>query len=300
MPGATQQPQLVADQPPPSPAESLARIIRYYDTTWADYRLVWLNRENLAIHFGYYDAKHRRHRAALDNMNRVLADLGPIKSGQVVLDAGCGVGGSSFWLARERGAHVIGITPVQSQIQRARALAETRSSRGRVQFRCEDYRRCSLTAASVDVVWALESLCHAPIKAEAYAEFARVLKPGGRLLIAEYVRSRRPLEAARERRLTEWLSSWAIPDIDTSDEHRRAAEAAGFGDFRSRDVSAHTRRSLWRLWGASFLGVPIDRVLRRVGLRNEVHTGNVIGARRQFEALREGDWFYGIISATKR
>lgn len=277
----------------------LERLIQYYDDTWLDYRLVWMNGQNLAIHFGYYDAQHRRHRAALDNMNRVLADLAGISAGDRVLDAGCGVGGSSFWLAQERGAHVVGITPVQSQIDRARELSRTRKLRGSVEFRREDYRACSLASGSVDVVWALESLCHAPAKSAAYQEFARVLKPGGRLVIAEYVRAGRGLGDVSERGLQEWLSSWAIPDIDTAEEHRKNAEAAGLGDVHLQDVTLRTRRSLWRLWGASFLGVPIDKVLRRYGLRNQVHQGNVVGARRQYEALKRGDWFYGLISARK-
>ena len=49
-------------------------------------------------------------------MNRVLADRAGIRPGQRVLDAGCGVGGSSLWLAEQRGAAVVGITPVASQV----------------------------------------------------------------------------------------------------------------------------------------------------------------------------------------
>jgi tocopherol O-methyltransferase len=279
--------------------EGIESLTRYYDDTWLDYRLVWLNRENLALHFGYYDDQHRRHRKALANMNRVLADFAGVRAEQRVLDAGCGVGGSSFWLAEERGAKVVGITPVQSQVDRANAVARQRGLEEHVKFKREDYRNCSQPDASFDVVWALESLCHAPVKAAAYAEFFRVLKPGGTLVIAEYIRSGRQLASASERALSEWLTSWAIPDIDTSSEHQSAAEAAGFRDFIARDVTRHTRRSLWRLYVASYLGIPIDKALRRLGLRNDVHEGNVVGSRRQFESLRRGDWFYGIITAKK-
>src|SRR5215813_12507551 len=91
-------------------------IIGYYDETWLDYRMLWLNPDNLAVHFGYTDSTTRSHTDALKNMNRVLADRVRIQPGERVLDAGCGVGGSSLWLARERGAEVVGITLAPSQV----------------------------------------------------------------------------------------------------------------------------------------------------------------------------------------
>jgi tocopherol O-methyltransferase len=109
------------------PARSLAEsIVAYYDETWLDYRLLWLNGRNLSVHFGYADATTRGHADALLNMNRILADRAAIRPGERVLDAGCGVGGSSLWLARERGAEVVGITPVASQVTRARRFADQR------------------------------------------------------------------------------------------------------------------------------------------------------------------------------
>src|SRR6476646_11694 len=111
-------------------------VVRYYDDTWLDYRLVWLKPSNFAIHFGYHDDDERRsHADALVQMNRVLADLARIGQGQRVLDAGCGVGGSSLWLAEHRGAQVLGITPVGSQVARARAFARHRGLSHLVRYR---------------------------------------------------------------------------------------------------------------------------------------------------------------------
>ena len=112
----------------PSPHDSRLRdaLIRYYDDTWLDYRLVWLTPGNFAIHFGYHDHARRSHAEALVEMNRMLADIAQIGQGHRVLDAGCGVGGSSLWLAENRGASVLGITPVRSQVARARAFARRR------------------------------------------------------------------------------------------------------------------------------------------------------------------------------
>src|SRR5215212_516654 len=143
-------------------------VIAYYDQTWLDYRLFWLNRRTLSVHFGYTDATTRGHADALLNMNRVLADRAGIQPGARVLDAGCGVGGSSIWLAQARQATVVGITPVASQVARARGFATAHKLGDRVAFEQADYTNTPFSDASFDVVWALESVCHASDKAAFY------------------------------------------------------------------------------------------------------------------------------------
>lgn len=274
-------------------------LAAYYDETWLDYRLLWINRNNLAVHFGYTDAATRSHGEALVTMNRVLADRVAVQPGQRVLDAGCGVGGSSFWLAEQRGATVVGITPVWSQVVRARHYAVARGLGERVAFEQADYTQTPFPDGSFDIVWALESLCHAPDKAAFYREAARLLRPGGRLVVAEYIRAARPLDGASERLLHEWLDGWAIPDLDTREEHLGYVAAAGLVDAALDDITAHTRPSLRRLYRMTCWAYPLAVILHRIGLRSQVQHGNVIGALRQYQALERGLWFYGLLSATK-
>jgi cyclopropane fatty-acyl-phospholipid synthase-like methyltransferase len=274
-------------------------VIAYYDQTWLDYRLLWLNRRTLSVHFGYWDATTRGHADALLNMNRVLADRAGIRPGMRVLDAGCGVGGSSIWLAQARGATVVGITPVASQVSRARGFAARRRLGAQVSFEQADYTNTPFPDSSFDMVWALESLCHAPDKAVFYREAARLLRPGGHLVIAEYIRAARPLSARGEQLLHHWLDGWAIPDLDTRAEHLAHAAAAGLRDARIDDITAHTRPSLRRLYQMSRWSYPLAVTGRVVGIRSAVQHGNVVGSICQYQALERGLWFYGILTATR-
>lgn len=278
-------------------ANSFDAINEYYDRSWFDYWFVWLNRRNLAVHFGYYDEKHTTHSRALENLNRVLANHAKVQAGDRVLDAGCGVGGSSIWLAENRAAEVIGIAPVQSQLVNARKSIKQRGVSDKVHVVRADYANTCFPDQTFDVVWAMESLCHAPCKATVYKEFFRILKPGGRLVIAEYMRNARPLDSANEELVNEWLTSWAIPDIDTAAEHQAAASNAGFQDIVNRDVTANMEPSLRRLYKLTFLGKPVDRLLKKIGLRQR--SDNVDGARLQYEALKNKAWYYSIFSALK-
>jgi cyclopropane fatty-acyl-phospholipid synthase-like methyltransferase len=286
-----------SDREPGVPVDQA--IIDYYDETWGDYKLLWLNPDNLAVHFGYADETTGGHTDALKNMNRVLARRASIQPGDRVLDAGCGVGGSTLWLARERDADVVGITPVASQVMRARRYAAARGMADRVRFEQADYAATSFPDASFDVVWTLEALCHAPSKAAFYREAARLLRPGGRLIVAEYVRADRPVDAIGERLLHEWLDGWAIPDIDSPAEHLTHLAAAGFTDARIDDVTTHTRPSLRRLYRMAYYTFPLAVTARLLRIRTAVQHKNVVGSVRQYQALRRKAWFYSIISATK-
>ena len=162
-----------------------------------------------------------------------------------------------------------------------------------------DYTATPFRDATFDVVWALESVCHAQAKAAFYRESARLLRPGGRLVVAEYMRALRPLPSADEKLLTRWLHNWMIPDLDTMQEHGQHALDAGFSDVEVRDVTLNMRRSLRRLYVLSLAGVTTSRVLHRLRLRSAVSHGNVLGSLHQYRALRRASWAYGILCANK-
>jgi tocopherol O-methyltransferase len=281
------------------PDRCTPEVIEYYNHTKFDYRAVWHDRDSLAFHFGYYEDGINNHSRALENGNQVLARIAKISAGERVLDAGCGLGGSSLWLARHRGAHPVGITTVEHQVHAAHAVAARRSLAGRARFVQADYTAMPFADGVFDVVWAFESLCHAVDKAAFYREAARVLRAGGRLVVAEYIRASRTYDSTAHMLFREWLEGWAIPDLDTADEHLAAARNAGFHNEQLHDYTWSTRRSLRRLYKLACIATPIDWTLYRVGLRSERQHGNVVAALRQYQALRSGLWFYGILTASK-
>ena len=276
-----------------------ASIDRYYDQTWLDYRFVWLAGRNLAFHFGHYDHTTRTHAEALVNANRVLAECAGIQPGDRVLDAGCGVGGSALWLARHRGARVVGLTRVAGQVRQARSVAAARREVHPPVFLQGDFTAPPFGAATFDVVWALESLCHAVDKPAFYREAARVLRPGGRLVLAEYMLTGQPKDEWGRQMVSEWLEGWAMPNLATPGEHREYARAAGFAASHFRDATPTVARSLRRLYLIAALTYPLALTARGLRLRSAVQHANVIAAIRQYQALRQGHWVYGILCAVR-
>ncbi len=283
-----------------SPARFRPDVVAYYEETWLDFRLLWMTLGNPAIHFGYWDEGTRRHAQSLDNMNRIMADIAGVSPGDRVLDAGCGVGGAAFWLARRRGARVEGITIVPSQAVRGRRIAASRRLRGFASFSCQDFCRTAFADETFDVVWARESVCHAEDKAAFLAEAGRVLRPGGRLVMADFVRAQPTDARDDERLLTSWLSAWAIPSLATAEDLARWAEGAAFEEVLVRDVTAAMEPSLRRLHRLVKALSPGASLLHRLGFRSEVQHANVTGSAAMWAALQRDLWCYVILCARKR
>ena len=274
-------------------------IINYYDATRLDYRILWFREKNRSVHFGYYDEHIKDHGEALLNMNKVMAQKAGVKDGDVILDAGCGQGGSSVWLAEHFDVNVTGITLVPHQVSKAQKHARKSNVSHRVSFFERDYTQTHFEDESFTLIWACESLCHAQNKIDFYKEAYRLLKPGGRLICAEYFRTKRPLNDKGEKLLHEWLNGWSIKDIDTVEEHKNNAAHCGFTDVRVEDITEFTEPSLRHLHSMSRKLWNVGKVLRKIGLRNHVNHGNHYSSIKQYEALTNNLWHYGLLSMKK-
>ncbi len=280
-------------------AATRKQIVEYYDGSWFDYRAVWLNQATLAKHFGYWEPHIRNHAESLLNMNKQVAARVNPKPGERVLDAGCGVGGSCIWLARTFGLNTVGISLSEKELERARRYAKERGLEAQCTFEVQDFVATTFPDRSFDIVWAQESFCHAMDKGAWMKEMFRLLKPGGRLVIEDWFRTRRPYHPADEALYREWLAGWAIDDLATKNEVLADAEAAGFANVRLDDITPHIIRSVRRLYGMTVALYPGAYLGKLVKLRSDVLHRNIVSARLQWRARNRNLWISGILSAQK-
>ncbi|QIS19928.1 class I SAM-dependent methyltransferase [Nocardia terpenica] len=118
-------------------------------------------------------------------LTRRLADRLALRPGQRVLDIACGPGATAVLLAAEYGVEVEGIDLAAPILARAEAAAEAAGLTGRVRFRRADSEATPFAGGVFDAVVCECALCLFPDKPRAAAEFARVLRPGGRLGITD-------------------------------------------------------------------------------------------------------------------
>ncbi len=139
-------------------------------------------------------------RGKLLELRQRTADLARIQSGEKVLDVGCGTGTLAIEVMPRVGAtgHVFGIDPGEQQIARARSKAARRGLS--IEFQIGVIEHLDFPDQTFDVVLSTIMMHHLSdnLKRQGLAEIARVLKPGGRLVIADFKRpEERPAQPVR-------------------------------------------------------------------------------------------------------
>lgn len=275
-------------------------VIAYFEGTRWDYRNLWRSEETGALHFGYYDEHTRSHVEALRRMTEHLASLVGITGTDRILDAGCGLGGCAIRLAQSFGCRVTGVNITPYQIDAATDAARAARVSEKVQFVQADFTATELPASEYSVVWALESVVHGADKGAFLREAFRLLEPGGRLMLAEYlVRESPPLGPKDADDLQTWCEGWAMPSLLTRSDYRRRLEAAGFENVEMIDLSDNVAPSLHRLrWLIRILNptAPIFRFLRVLG---KVPADNLRASGAQIRLFRSGGWTYTVVLAQK-
>jgi ubiquinone/menaquinone biosynthesis C-methylase UbiE len=121
-------------------------------------------------------------------LRQMTADLAQLQPGEAVLDVGCGTGTQAMVAKEHVGAtgRVCGIDPGPQQIARARSKAARHDLA--IDFQPGVIEHLAFSNASFDVVLSTLMMHHLPddLKRQGLAEIARVLKPGGRLLILDF------------------------------------------------------------------------------------------------------------------
>lgn len=278
---------------------SSSDVARYYhDTRWQYYGL-WSKQDSLALHYGYWDEGVASHSQALLRLNELLADKAGIDAADNLLDAGCGWGGSSIWLASQRGARCHGISLERDQIDVARKMAAKKRVAANTAFSQQNFTATAFADASFDVVWAVESVCHIHDKRDFTREAYRLLKPGGRLILSDFFRTHREQSPADEAHLRSWFEKWVVPDLDTLEEFRQAVGASGFSGIEITDATGNIRPSAERLYRTGRWTAPLARLFHWLGIHNDMQDANWRSSLSQYTTLRDDLWRYGIVSARK-
>jgi SAM-dependent methyltransferase len=151
-----------------------------------------------------------------------------LAAGETVLDLGSGPGLDAFLAAKQVGTtgRVIGVDMTPEMLERARASA-AKAGIANVEFRQGRLESLPVENATVDAVTSNCVINLVPDKAAVFAEIARVLKPGGRVVVSDIVLDR-PLPDAVARDVFAWCG--CVAGASDRREYLAMVEAAGLGE----------------------------------------------------------------------
>jgi tocopherol O-methyltransferase len=216
------------------------KIQQFYDASSGLWEQIWGEH----MHHGYYgvdgqEQRKNRRQAQIDLIEEVL-NWSEVQTAENILDVGCGIGGSSLYLAGKFNAHATGITLSPVQAARAKERAQDAGLSGRTQFQVADAQAMPFPDDSFDLVWSLESGEHMPDKTKFLQECYRVLKPGGKLILVTWCHrptQNAPLTADEQKHLQDIYRVYCLPYVISLPEYEAIARQLPLNHLRTADWS---------------------------------------------------------------
>jgi len=268
-------------------------VAAHYDDLDELYRSVW----GTSLHHGYWITGRESSEEAVANLTRLVARQSGMRPGDRVCDLGCGYGAAAILWQRDVGAQVTGITISAKQFLLGRSAT---AGNPNIQLILGDVARNDLPSESFDVATAIESSEHMPDKLKFFIEAHRLLRRGGRCVVAAWLTCERPSAWQAKFFLRPICREGRLPSLASASEYRGMLEQAGFHDIESADLTRCVKRTwsvcawrvIWRfLTDRSFRSVLFDPAF-----------SNRIFARTVFRiwlAYQIGAMQFGLFSAQK-
>lgn len=165
---------------------------------------------------------------AVDKMTEVILAPADFKESDMVLDAGCGVGGTGLYINRKYGSSVVGTNINHMQLEIAEERAKEAGVEDKVTFLYADNSLdMPFEDNSMDVIVNIASACHYSDRPKFISECGRILKPGGIMVVQDWMAVNGISEEDRAKYLAPLEESWYLKRLDSLDSYREMLEAAG-------------------------------------------------------------------------
>ena len=272
----------------------LRKIKRYYRDSYSGYK--YLHSKEGAVHMALnYDGTFNENGFyAQANEISSIIETSEIKN---VLELGCGKGFNSIYLARKNpDVKFIGIDVTDEHLLTANIKSQIFEN---IEFSYGDFHDLDFHDSSFDLIFELESICHASDMRKVLSEIYRVLKPCGQFILYEgfkeegYENLSESLKKAAI--LTE--KSMAVNDFEKIDNWLKIASEVGFKVKIISELSEAIMPNLGRfqVWARGYFKYPfLSRIFLRILPKNMV-MNSIAGLLMPFTVHNNAHGYYKII-----
>jgi cyclopropane fatty-acyl-phospholipid synthase-like methyltransferase len=160
-------------------------VADYYEGIWRHFVRWWRADKTLGLHWAFYEKGIKNFEEAILNLNIFVGKLLDLneKTSMEILDAGCGVGGTSIYLAKKyKNINFTGVTITPGQIELAKKFAKERNAENTT-FLLKNYIDTGYPDNFFNGAFAIESASYAPDKRAFIDEMHRIIKSNGRIAV---------------------------------------------------------------------------------------------------------------------
>ena len=277
---------------------------RYYEEAGPDYA-AWSKQFNM--HFGFFrwGMNPFNREAMLEQMNEEILrrlHLGETGLSARILDMGCGLSATLRSFARRLStAQLSGITLVPWQVEEGDWLNQSCAEAARIKLAVADYENTSFASGSFDAVYAVESSCyaHGTNKSAFLQEAYRLLRPGGRIAVADGFLGPGKFISPQKRIYRKLCDCWAIDNLGDVEEFTREIKRIGFREVVVEQVQARVTPSVFHVPWVTLKFLLTDVVFGRRKMTSARWNNVLAPILLPFVGFPVGPVAYYIISATR-
>ena len=273
-------------------------MIDFYNEATEDYEF-WSNDFNM--HFGYFipfKTNVFKRDTMLNEMNhQVIKRLEITRARKTLVDLGCGMGGTMrYALKKNKHLSAFGVTLSEFQTKKGNELLK--GFNGTILK--ENYNSTSFSSNSFDAALAIESFCHSGHSTTSLIEAFRILKPNGKLVIADAFLKKQPEHLCYGSRYAyqKLCNHWSLEKLETIDSMIKKLKQQGFSKIEVKNASFKVAPSVLHVPFA-IIGFTLKKLLKTKSLKRE----SLHNLKGSFYALLSGlhmkSFGYYIITCTK-
>ena len=264
------------------------KIRKFYDVS-SPY---WLELWGKHIHDGYYVTGKESKEEAQENLIRLLADKANIQMNSKILDVGCGIGGTSIYLAKNFNAHTTGITisPVQVEIAKQQARQQNISSA----FLVMDAEKMNFLE-SFGVLWIVGVLTHFINQESFIKRGAKFLNRGGKFILGDWMVAENITGAERKKYVDPVLEGMLMPNSYSINTYLQWFTKHGYRIVYAEDITVKTTKT----WDIALSIIKKPAVYKLAYREGSIFINFIKCIRAMRRAMQEDKLRYGVIVAEK-